>query len=109
MRRLSPSVSYDKWELRELRKDPVLALAYLNGAILLAFEENDPEVVLLSLSTVAKAYGFAKVAKGAKLKRESLHRMLSKRGNPEWNSLFRVLRALHLRPKMERAGRRAAV
>lgn len=56
------------------------------------------------MAAVAKAYGISRVAKDAHLKRESLHRMLSSRGNPEWNSMFRVLKALHLRPKFESTG-----
>lgn len=42
----------------------------------------------------------SRTAKKAELRRESLHRMLSKRGNPEWSSLFRVMKALHLRPSL---------
>lgn len=41
------------------------------------------------------------VAKEADLMRESLHRMVSKRANPERNSMFRVFKALHLRPELE--------
>ena len=67
----------------------------------MAFEEDDPELVLTALATVAKANGMTRVARKAAVKRESLHRMLSKRGNPEWNSMFRVFKALHLRPKLE--------
>jgi len=28
--------------------------------------------------------------------------MLSRRGNPEWSSIFRLFRALHVIPKFER-------
>ena len=101
MRGKAPCVSHEKEQLREFRADPRLATEYLNSAIQVAFEENDPELVLTALATVARAYGMTHVAKSARLKRESLHRMLSKRGNPEWNSIFRVFKALHLRPKLE--------
>lgn len=76
----------------------------LNSCIHVAFEENGPELVLTALATVAKSYGMTHVAKDAAVERESLHRMLSKRGNPEWNSMFRVFRALHLRPRLESIG-----
>lgn len=100
MNRKPPYVSHDEEQIREFRARPKLALAYLNAAIQVAFEEDDSELVLTALSTVAKAYGINRVAKGANLKRESLHRMLSKRGNPEWKSLFRVMKALHLHPNL---------
>lgn len=101
MKKKTPYVSHEKEQIREFRKNLKLATEYLNSAIQVAFEENDPELVLTALATVARAYGMTHVAKDADLKRESLHRMLSKRGNPEWNSIFRVFKALHLRPRLE--------
>lgn len=102
MKKKAPYVSHEQQQIQEFRNNPKLATEYLNSAIQVAFEENNPELVLMALATVARAYGMTHVAKVADLKRESLHRMLSKRGNPEWNSIFRVLKALHLRPKLER-------
>ena len=101
MKKKAPFVSHEEEQIREFRKHPERATEYLNSAIQIAFEENEPELLLTALATVARAYGMTHVAKEADLKRESLHRMLSKRGNPEWNSMFRVLKALHLRPKLE--------
>lgn len=104
MRTHPPYVSHDEEQVAEFRKHPKRAIEYLNSCIQVAFEENDPELVLTALATVAKAYGMTHVAKDAAIKRESLHRMLSKRGNPEWNSMFRVFKALHLRPRLESTG-----
>ncbi|MBI3551851.1 MAG: putative addiction module antidote protein [Elusimicrobia bacterium] len=101
MKRDLPYVSDEEEQLREFRKDPNRATAYLNACIQVAFEENDPELVLTALAKVAKAHGITQVAKSVAVKRESLHRMLSRRGNPEWNSMFRVFKALHLRVKLE--------
>ncbi len=108
MTKRAASISHEDEEIREFRKDPERARAYLNAAIQVAFEENDPELVLTALAVVAKAAGMSRVAKKAELRRESLHRMLSKRGNPEWSSLFRVMRALHLRPNLVAAAPAAA-
>ena len=101
MKKNLPYVSDEEEDLRSFRKDPKQAEAYLNACIEVAFEENDPQLVLLALAKVAKAQKMTRVAKAVAVKRESLHRMLSKRGNPEWNSLFRVLKALHLRPRLD--------
>jgi probable addiction module antidote protein len=103
MKKNPPYVSHDEEQILEFRKNPDLATEYLNACIQIAFEENDPELMLTALASVAKAYGMTRVAKASRLPRESLHRMLSKRGNPEWNSLFRVFKALHVRPRLERA------
>ncbi|MFA6092282.1 MAG: addiction module antidote protein [Elusimicrobiota bacterium] len=106
MKTHAPHVSHEDEQVKEFRRHPNRAIVYLNSCMQVAFKENDPELVLTALATVAKAYGMTHVAKQASLKRESLHRMLSKRGNPEWNSLFRVFKALHLRPKLERSSPR---
>lgn len=61
-------------------------------------EENDPELFLLALRNVAEAQGgIAQLAEKAKLNRESLYRMLSDRGNPEFRSLDALLHALGFR------------
>lgn len=108
MKKRVPYVSHEDEQVSEFRKRPKLALEYLNAAFELAFKENDPELVLTAMAAVAKAHGMSRVAKDAHLPRESLHRMLSKRGNPEWNSMFRVMKALHALPRFRNLGRPAS-
>jgi probable addiction module antidote protein len=102
MTRKGSTVSYDDMMVAEFRRRPSFALGYLNEALKNAFEEDEPRLALVALANVSRALGMTRVAKETGLQRESLHRMLSKRGNPEWNSIFRVIRALGLRPKFER-------
>lgn len=81
-------------DLIEALKDPREAAAYLNAAI----EDGDREVFLLALRNVAQAHGgMTSVAKKAHLNRESLYRMLSRKGNPEIKSIFTVLHAVGLK------------
>jgi probable addiction module antidote protein len=108
MRKNRPYVSHEAEQIREFKRNPNRAIAYLNACIQVAFEENDPELVLTALAVVAKSSGMTRVAKSARLQRESLHRMLSKRGNPEWRSIFRIFKALHIRPNLERVESKAA-
>ncbi len=86
------SVSYDEY-LAESLKDAKLAEAYLKAAL----EDDDPRVFLEALRNVAVARGVAKVAAKSKLNRESLYRMLSKRGNPSLKSLGSLLDSLGFR------------
>ena len=80
--------------LIESLKDAREAEAYLNAAL----EEDDPELFLLALRNVADAQGgVAQLADKTKLNRESLYRMLSERGNPEFRSLDALLHALGFR------------
>lgn len=72
-------------------QDPEEAQAYLNASL----EENDPVLFLLALRNVAEARGgMTQFAKKAKLNRENLYRIFSKKGNPEWVSLARILDTL---------------
>ena len=81
-------------ELIKALRDPREAVDYLHSAL----EDGDPEGFLLALRDVAEAQGgVAQLAEAAKLNRESLYRMLSDRGNPEFRSLDALLHALGFR------------
>jgi len=75
------------------------AAAFLNAAL----DDGDREVFLLALRNVADARlgGMSKLAEATGLNRESLYRMLSEQGNPELNSLSRLLHALGLKLAVE--------
>ena len=100
--KIKPSVDYHKYLIERLR-DPAEALAYLKAAL----EERDlPEVFLLALRNVAEARGFGKLAQDAKLNRESLYRMLSRKGNPSLVSLHSLLDSLGFRLSVEKKSSR---
>ena len=90
------SVAYDDYLIGSL-KDRRLAEAYLNTAL----EEDDPRIFLTALRNVAQARGMSRVAAKSKLNRESLYKMLSKRGNPSLQSLGAVLGSLGFRLTVE--------
>jgi probable addiction module antidote protein len=78
----------------EWLKDPENAAGYLNAVI----EEEDKDALLLALRNIAEAEGgMAAVAEKAHLKRESLYRMLSPRGNPALSNLFSILHGMGLK------------
>lgn len=94
----APSVSYSDWLLKSLA-DAAQAEEYLNAA----FGQGDPKMFLVALRNVAEAQGgIAKAAARSKLNRESLYRMLSKKGNPSLTSLAALLKALGFRLAIER-------
>ena len=85
-------------DLIQSLKNPKEASAYLNAAL----EEKDSKLFLLALRNVAEAFGgLKKISKKAHLNRESLYRMLSKKGNPEISSLEAVLESVGLRLAVE--------
>jgi len=93
-----PKIYSYQEDLIESLKDPCEAAAYLNAAI----EEGDRAVFLLALRNVAEARGgMTALAEKANLGRESLYKMLSKKGNPEIKSLYTLLHAMGLRLAIE--------
>ena len=85
-------------DLIESLKDPREAAAYLNAAI----EDGDRALFLLALRNVAEAHGgMSAVSQKAQLNRESLYRMLSKKGNPEIKSIFTLLESMGLKLTIE--------
>ena len=62
-----------------------------------ALEANDPGLLLLALSDVAKAKGMAQVAKDAGLGRESLYKALAPGAKPRFETVMKVARALGVR------------
>jgi len=89
--------SYHESLIEDL-KDPREASAYLNAVL----EEEDKEHFLIALRNVIEAQGgIGRLARHSKLNRENLYKMLSKHGNPEIDSLERILRAIGLRISVE--------
>lgn len=74
------------------------AAAYLDAAL----EAGDRPAFLLAIRNVITALGgMTKMARDTGLNRENLYRVLSAQGNPELNSLERLLKALGLRLAVE--------
>ena len=67
------------------------AIAEYMTAIL---EINDPDLLLLALSDVARAKGMAQVAKDAGVGRESLYKALTPGAKPRFETVMKVARAL---------------
>ena len=94
---------YEETLLERLR-DREYAVEYLNAV--LAEDGVDPTGdFLTALRLVAKAQGLTitQLAQDAELGRQALYRSLSKQGNPELETLTRVLRELGFRLAVESA------
>lgn len=87
--------------LDERLQNPEYAIGYLNAIL----EENDPDLLLLGLRDVARAYGFTHIAESTGLNRESLDKALLKGKNPRIGTVMDVLSAMGCRIRLERAKR----
>jgi probable addiction module antidote protein len=85
--------------LDERLKTPEYAIAYLNAIL----EDNDPDLLLLGLRDVARAYGFTHIAESTGLNRESLYKALSKGRNPRLGTIMNVLSAMGCSIRLEPA------
>jgi probable addiction module antidote protein len=80
--------------LKEILQDSQTAAGYINAVL----EEGDPKMLLVALRDVAEAQGgLRKLAQSTHLHRGNLHKMLSKKGNPEITTLIRLLDTFNLR------------
>jgi probable addiction module antidote protein len=89
-------VSY-QLDLIERLKNRDYAIVYLNAALedSTKGDAESQELFLRALRNVAEAQGsISELARQAHIRRESLYRMLSKKGNPELNSLVSLLHAM---------------
>lgn len=60
-------------------------------------ELDDPDLLLLALSDIARARGMTQVAKDAGLGRESLYKALTPGAKPRFDTVLKVARALGVR------------
>ena len=101
------SISHDKLIIAHLRDDPEFAVEYLKVALEEATDEDGRHVLLGAIRRIAEAHGIAKVARAAGIKRESLSRALSAKGNPRFDTLYAVVHAMGLQLTVEPAHERA--
>jgi probable addiction module antidote protein len=84
--------------------NPEVIAAYLTEA----FETGDAEFIAAAIGDVARAKGMSGVAKEAGVSRESLYRSLGVKGNPEFDTVVRVMDALGMQILIEPKSRAAA-
>ena len=80
--------------LIERLKDPKACVGYLNAVL----NEGNEDAFLVALHDVAQAQGgIAKVARQTRIHRVTLHRIMSKKGNPRLHNLANILHSFGLK------------
>ncbi len=97
---VKPARAYEESLLKAL-KNPEEAAEYLNASLEEAIESDNIQIFLLALKDIAKTRGMTRVAGLAKLNRESMYKMLSVKGNPEFGSLWNLLGSFGLKFSIE--------
>ena len=81
-----------KESLKDIIKTPDDMAAYINAVL-----DEDPSALPLALRNLADIGGMTRLARITGLNRTGLYNMLEKNGNPEWSSLYKILRAFNVR------------
>ncbi len=68
----------------------------INAYLVACFQDDDPNVFVSALGHLAKHHGISEVAKATGLNRESLYKTFSGKVQPKWDTIARVMRALHV-------------
>ncbi|WP_367154710.1 addiction module antidote protein [Methylomonas sp. HYX-M1] len=93
---------HDQTVIELLREDPDFANEYLAAALDEIDQPGGREALLAALRHIAEAHGMSDVAERAGIKRESLYRALSPKGNPTIKTLLAVTSAVGLKLSVQR-------
>ena len=85
-------------------QNPEFAKQYLNTVFELYEEDGELAPLLLSIKRVARAHEIKSLSEQMGIKRESLSRSLSENGNPSFQRVADVLKAMGLRLTVEVRG-----
>jgi probable addiction module antidote protein len=79
-----------KWDTAEFLTSDEDIVAYLNAAL----EDGDQALVTAALGNIARAKGMTQLAKETGITRDGLYKALSPDGNPSFNTVQKVVKAL---------------
>ena len=81
------------WDAADTLKSKEDIAAYLDAVL----EDGDLELLQAALGDIARAEGMTGIARDLELGRANLYKALSPKGNPEFATVVKVLKALGLR------------
>ncbi|MEO8927010.1 MAG: addiction module antidote protein [Caulobacteraceae bacterium] len=82
-----------RWDVTEhLESDEAIA-AYLDAV----FEDGDPALIKAAIGDVARARGMTDIARKVGITRAGLYKALADSGNPSFNTVAGVMKALGVR------------
>lgn len=59
--------------------------------------DDDPNTFVEALGLLVKKHGVSEIAKESGLNRESLYKVINGKSKPQWETVFKVSRALHFK------------
>jgi probable addiction module antidote protein len=86
---------FHRWDAAESLKTDEDAMLYFEAC--LVEDPGDGSLVRAALGDIARARGMSQLARETGLSREGLYQALSAKGNPEFSTIMKVIRALGLK------------
>ena len=93
---------HDQTVIELLREYPMFVDEYLAAALDEVDQPGGRQALLAALRHIAEAQGMSDVAERAGIKRESLYRALSPKGNPTIKTLLAIIKAVGLKLSVHR-------
>ncbi|EMB22396.1 hypothetical protein HMPREF9733_01812 [Treponema denticola SP33] len=90
------NMKISKWDAADYLKTRKDIAIYLDEILKIARADDTPELFIEALGDVTRAQGMTDLAKTIDVSRESLYKSLSKKGNPSFSTIFKVLEFLNL-------------
>lgn len=87
---------YETADYLKTRKDMV---AYLDACL----EDGDPSLVAAALGDIARAQNMSQLARDTGMTREGLYKALSAEGNPSFDTILKVAKALGFEMRFKNA------
>ena len=81
------------WDVTEHLDSEAAIAAYLDAV----FEDGDPMLIKAAIGDVARARGMTEIAAKAGITRAGLYKALSETGNPSFETIASVMKALGVR------------
>ncbi len=88
-----------KFDIAEYLDDDAMVAEYLNTVL----EEGDSNDIIIALGHVAKAQGMSNIAAVTGLSRPSLYKALSSGSKPQFDTIYKVLKAVGSNLKLNTA------
>ncbi len=89
------AVQFTRFDAAEYLNNPEEMAAYLDAC--LDEDPGDGSPIRTALNDIARARGMTQIAREAGMGRESLYKALGEKGNPEFVTIMKVVRALGLK------------
>jgi len=90
---------FSRWDAADTLKTEEDAARYFEAC--LGEDPGDGSLIRAALGDIARARGMSQLARATGLSREGLYQALSAKGNPEFSTIMKVIRALGLKLRAE--------